>query len=159
MSILNLDSAFDKSVEYKHRGLTFHIQAVPDLQEYNRAVVENLTKHKMDVKDLNSGDVNQEKTTAVAGMSMAGTLIKGFDAFKVPDEDGKDVVINFDDPVKHDYYSTRGEELLGENPVLQDHLYRYCVSLSSTPPDYEVRALGKSSTPSDSGDSETTKES
>ncbi len=138
MSIYNLDAKADKTIDHEYRGIKFYVKAVPDMKGFQKALTENVTKFKGAEDEL-----DQETAERCAGMAMVDTMVVGFDSFEIESDEGKQT-IEWDGVIEHEFYTTQGEALISDSPVLQDYLYQYCMRLSRTPPDYEVKALGKS---------------
>lgn len=157
MGMFNIDEKADKAIDYEYRGIVFKVKVIPDISGWHKSLSEILVKNDIGEKELGEEE-NKERAEMFAGIAMVGNMVVGCDIESMPDDNGVDQSFNFDDPIDHEVYETMGEALLGSNPVLQNQLYNYCLKLAKTPPDYEVRALGKSLKLLDSGDSETKKE-
>jgi len=153
MSKFALDKQFEElTTKFEYRGLVFILKAAPDLSAWNKLRTEQITKAGEDPdlmkKKPDDGGASIEQVTRWHGRAMMGPIVVSIEPFELGD--GTKFV--YSDPSDMEYYDTCGEELLGESPILQDDVFKEALRLRKEPLDYEVKALGKSSPPSGSGE-------
>lgn len=145
-----LDKPKSEPVQFNYRGLVFWLKPEPSLPEWNKIRAEQMTAAGLDPGDI--GKMDDWEQTRWYGKSSADAFVEDIEPFEIDQGDGVVDVFDFSGPSDMECYETQGQELLGENTTLQNDVFTQVLKISKVRPDYEVRALGKSSQPADSGE-------
>ena len=138
-----------KPIKVEYSGLTIWLSPEPDGLGWNKKRSEQMIEAGLVPAEIN--DLDDEDQSRWYGRSMVGTFVVDIEPFVIEHEDGSEVEVKFDSPSEMDMYETQGEELLGENVEIQNHLLNTIQGLVKETPNFEVRALGNSLEPVDSG--------
>ena len=137
-------------IKFEYRGLVFWLDSEPTLSSWNKVRTEQMTE-----AGLNPGEItemDEDVQTYWFGKAMIGTMVVGIDSFEIEQQDGSVDVFKFDAPSDDERFETQGEEFICVNGDIQDAVFERVQKLIKNKPAYEVKALGNSSTPADSGD-------
>lgn len=145
-----LDKPKTEPIRFDYRGLVFWLEPEPDLAKWNKIRAEQMTAAGLDPGKVD--DLDEAEQCRWYGKSSATAFVRDIEPFEVENEDGSASVFMCNEPSEMDVYDTQCQELLGENAVLQNDLFAHVLRTSKIKPDYEVKALGKSSQPADSGE-------
>lgn len=148
-SKFKLDIPATEPVKFDYRGLVFWLKPEPNLAEWNKVRTEQMTAYGLDDADISS--MSETDQARWHGKAAATVFIDSIDPFEIDNGDGTVSQFRYDAPSDMDAYETQAQELIGENVTMQNDVFSYVVKISRIKPDYEVRALGKSSAPADSG--------
>ena len=142
-SKFNLDDQLAESYEFTYRGLIFHLFNKPDIEELRKRNSEAQVELKIVINSADEiEELPEEKrklTLNAAGKAMVGTYVKHIEPFTF---DGFD--FEFSAVSEMDKYDTAGQELLGQNEVMQNALFAESNRNARNLPDYNVVALEKS---------------
>lgn len=145
-----LDKPKTEPVRFEYRGLVFFLEPEPDLAKWNKVRTEQMTAADLDPGKVD--DLSEEEQCRWYGKSSATVFVRDIEPFEIENPDGSTSVFMCHEPSEMDVYETQGQELLGENLILQNDLFTQILKMNKFKPDYEVKALGKSSQPADSGE-------
>lgn len=120
------------------------------LSAKRRQIVAEMGLSEDEYDNLSSSEKDR-----IYGKSFIDTIVTGIDDCELVevDDEGKESVIkfSFNAPSQLDGYATMGEEILGEDEGLREEILTRAVNTDFYREQREVRELGNSKAPSDSG--------